>query len=58
MDHDMCMKEKLVVPAGILEPLSGQSFLFFGTNYKTSDFMIDGLLLWWQQRKPELPEIK
>jgi len=57
LDHDMCMKEKLV-PGGILEPLSGQSFLFFGTNYKTSDFMVDGLLLWWQQRQSELPGIK
>jgi hypothetical protein len=57
LDHDMCMKEKLV-PAGILEPVSGKSFLFFGTNYKTSDFMADGLLLWWQQRKPELPGLK
>jgi hypothetical protein len=57
LDHDMCMKDKLV-PGGILEPVSGQSFLFFGTNYKTSDFMVDGLLLWWQHRKPELPGIK
>ena len=57
LDHDMCMKEKLV-PGGILEPVDGKSFLFFGTNYKTSDFMVDGLLLWWQYREPELPEIK
>jgi Rhodopirellula transposase DDE domain len=57
LDHDMCMKEKLV-PGGILEPVGGESFLFFGTNYKTSDFMADGLLLWWQHRKPELPAIK
>jgi hypothetical protein len=57
LDHDMCMKEKLV-PGGILEPVDGKSFLFFGTNYKTSDFMADGLLLWWKYREPELPEIK
>ena len=57
LDHDMCMKEKLV-PGGILEPVGGKSFLFFGTNHKTSDFMADGLLLWWQHRKPELPRIK
>lgn len=30
----MCMKQKLV-PGGILEPLSGHAFLFFGTNNKT-----------------------
>jgi len=57
LDHDMCMKEKLV-PAGILEPVSGKSFLIFGTNNKTSDFMADGLFLWWQHRKLELPRIK
>jgi transposase len=57
LDHDMCMKDKLV-PGGILEPLSGKSFLFFGTNSKTSDFMADGLLLWWQHRPSELPGIK
>ena len=49
----MCMKEKLV-PGGILEPVSGKSFLFFGNSYKTSDFMADGLLVWWQHRRPEL----
>ena len=43
----MCIKEKLV-PGGILEPVSGRSFLFFGTHCKTSDFIADGLLLWWQ----------
>ncbi len=53
----MCMKEKLV-PGGILEPLSGQSFLFFGTHYKTSDFMADGLLLWWQHRRSDLQDLK
>ena len=57
LDHDMSMKEKLV-PGGILEPVGGKSFLFFGTNCKTSDFMADGLLLWWQHRKPELPGLK
>jgi Rhodopirellula transposase DDE domain len=57
LDHDMCMKQRLV-PAGILEPVTGKSFLYFGTNYKTSDFMADGLLLWWKYREPELPEIK
>ena len=49
------MKEKLI-PGGILEPVSGKSFLFFGNSYKTSDFMADGLLVWWQHRRPELGE--
>jgi len=56
-DHDMRPKEKLV-PGGILEPVSGRSFLFFGSSYKTSDFLVDGLLLWWELRKQELPHIK
>ena len=57
LDHDMYLKQKLV-PGGILEPVSGGAFLFFGTNYKTSDFMVDGLLLWWQHRTPDLQGIK
>ena len=57
LDHDMCLKDKLV-PGGILEVVSGQSLLFFGTHYKTSDFMGDGLLLWWQHRRQELRGIK
>lgn len=58
LDHDLCMQEKLVPPGGILEPVAGKPFLFFGTNYKTSDFMVDGLLLRWQHRKPELQGLK
>jgi len=57
LDHDMYIKEKLV-PGGIPEPVGGKSFIFFGTNHKTSDFMVDGLLLWWQHRKPELPGLR
>ena len=50
LDHDMCPKKKLV-PGGILEPVSGRSFLFFGNSNKTSDFLVDGLLLWWEERR-------
>ena len=56
-DHDMRPKEKLV-PGGILEPVSGRSFLFFTQSHKTSDFMADGLMLWWQERKQDLCEVK
>ena len=56
-DHDMRPKEKLV-PGGILEPVSGKSFLFFGTSNKTSDFMVDGLELWWNERKQALFHVK
>ena len=57
LDHDMCAKEKLI-PGGILEPVTGRSFLFFGTSYKTSDFIVDGLFLWWEERKEELCGLK
>jgi len=57
LDHDMCPKEKLV-PGGILEPVSGRSFLFFGTSCKTSDFIADGIVLWWEERKRELSDVK
>lgn len=57
LDHDMYTKEKLV-PGGILEPVTGKSFLFFGTSFKTSDFVVDGLLLWWEERKQELFWVK
>ncbi len=56
LDHDMANKAKLI-PGGILEPVSGQSFLFFGDNHKTSDFMADGLEAWWEQRKSALSAI-
>jgi len=56
-DHDMRPKDKLV-PGGILEPVSGRSFLFFGSSYKTSDFLVDGLLLWWEERRKDLSHVK
>jgi len=57
LDHEMCPKEKLI-PGGILEPVTGKSFLFFGSSYKTSDFIVDGLFLWWEERKQELCGLK
>ena len=56
-DHDMQIGEKLI-PGGILEPVSGRVFLFFTDSYKTSDFMVDGLFLWWNERSQELSGIK
>lgn len=56
-DHDMRPKEKLV-PGGVLEPVSGGSFLFFTGGNKTSDFLVDGLMLWYNRKKPELEGIK
>jgi len=56
-DHDMRPREKLF-PGGILEPVSGKSFLFFGSSNKTSDFLVDGLELWWEERKSSLSHVK
>lgn len=57
LDHDMHSKEKLA-PGGILETVTGRAFLFFTDSYKTSDFMGDGLMLWWISRKDDLKHIK
>jgi hypothetical protein len=57
LDHDMRMKEKLI-PGGILEPVSGRAFLFFTDSHKTSDFMVDGVFLWWNERKQEMLNVR
>jgi hypothetical protein len=57
LDHDMRPKEKLV-PGGILEPVTGRAFLFYTGSNKTSDFLVDGLLLWWNERQWDLSGVK
>ncbi len=52
-DHDMMLKEKMI-PGGILEPTTGKAFLFFGNSYKTSDFLADGIDLWWAASQERL----
>jgi len=56
-DHDMRPKHKLV-PGGILESVTGKAFVFFGSSNKTSDFLVDGILLWWNERKQDLSHIR
>lgn len=53
LDHDMMPKEKLV-PGGVLETGTGKPFIFFTSSNKTSDFLADGIALWWNSRKEEL----
>ena len=53
LDHDMMPKEK-IVPGGILEMGTGKPFLFFTSSNKTSDFLADGIDLWWNARKEAL----
>ena len=57
LDHDMHPTDHLV-PGGILEPRSGQAFLFCTTNIQTSDFIADGITAWWAARGPALSHIK
>jgi hypothetical protein len=57
VDHDMMPKEKLV-PGGILEPASGKACLFFTSSNKTSDFVADGIDLWWTANQERLRVVK
>ncbi|MDJ0588792.1 MAG: hypothetical protein QNJ72_02190 [Pleurocapsa sp. MO_226.B13] len=40
------------IPCGILDEDSGQLYLNFGSSYKTSDFIVDSLFLWWNKIPP------
>jgi hypothetical protein len=57
LDHEMMPKEKLV-PGGILETASGKAFLFFTESNKTSNFIADGIALWWNTRKENLGTVQ
>lgn len=45
-DHDMGCTEKYI-PFGILEENSAQLHIVMGSSSKTSDFIVDGLHMWW-----------
>jgi len=49
-DKDLDVEGKLV-PFGILEVPSGVMTIIFGTSRETSDFLVDCLEQWWQERK-------
>jgi hypothetical protein len=56
LDHDMG-PEAVLVPFGVLELSRGavpihQPWFLFGHSRQTSDFLADGLELWWSERKP------
>ena len=46
-DHDMGCKEKYT-PFGIVDEDKGSLYLAFGSSYKTSDFIVDSLMGWWE----------
>lgn len=43
----MSVTEKYI-PCGIVDEDIGQLYLNFGSSYKTSDFIVDSLSLWWE----------
>jgi hypothetical protein len=62
LDHDMS-PDALLVPFGVLELNRGsvpiqQPWFLFGHSKETSDFIADGLELWWQERKTVHPGVK
>jgi len=57
LDHDMNPEAKLV-PFGILEVDAGQLNITFGTSRETSDFIVDSLQQWWDDRKTHYLNIR
>lgn len=56
-DHDM-HPDAVLAPAGILEVEANQLNLVFGTSRDTSDFVADGLELWWTNRHATYPDVR
>ena len=56
-DHDTEVQAKLI-PFGILEVMSAMLTITFGTARETSDFIVDCLELWWQDRKEVYPHVR
>lgn len=61
LDHDMA-PEAVLVPFGVLELNRGavpihQPWFLFGHSRETSDFLADGLDLWWGERKAVHPGV-
>jgi hypothetical protein len=56
-DHDTEVEAKLI-PFGILEVMAAMLTITFGTARETSDFIVDCLELWWQDRKAAYPHVR
>ena len=57
LDHDMKANATLI-PFGILELASALLTIIFGTSRETSDFVVDCLQQWWDDRKAFYPHIR
>ena len=55
-DHDM-LSSGTLVPFGILEVKQKQFNVVYGNSRETSDFIVDGLEHWWDDRKSSYPDI-
>jgi len=56
-DHDL-HPTTVLVPFGILEVSAGLLTILFGTSCETSDFIADGLELWWETNKHRFGHIQ
>jgi hypothetical protein len=57
LDHDM-EPVATMIPFGILEVVGGLLTILFGTTRLTSDFVVDCLEQWWQERRRGCPQVK
>ena len=51
-DDDMVGCTEKYIPRGIVEEDSGQLHINFGSSYKTSYFIVDSLIEWWNKITP------
>lgn len=52
-DHDQ-QWDATLIPLGIYELNSQQVMMLFGNSLETTDFIVDGLEMWWNLRREEL----
>jgi hypothetical protein len=45
--------EEKYIPCGIVDEDTGALHIFFGSSYKTSDFIVDSLEDWWKGLRPQ-----
>ena len=57
LDHDYAADTTLV-PLGILNLKNDCTDIIFGTSSETSDFIVDGLEVWWNKNKGSYVDIK
>jgi hypothetical protein len=56
-DHDS-QWSAVLVPFGILDVRGGQLSIYWGNSAETSDFIVDCLSAWWQERKSFYSEVE